>query len=166
MLWTKYFGYLRTVVVGGACVNNLWIFAHLLFCIIYAFIIIRAQGGVQARQRKTDKDFVLILIKSTVAHRLNLKSFTEPNPSPGNLWLFNCPKQQSEESWRAIRDLCQWNVVQWGRYSSFGIVIKWKGTVDISAVGASTGILKGESRKSGTGRNIHIMSSRKTQCLE
>lgn len=160
MLWTKYFGYLRTVVVGGACVNNLWIFAHLLFCIIYAFIIIPAQGGVQARQRKTDKDLVLILIKSTVAHRLNLKSFTEPNPSPGNLWLFNCPKQQSEYSWRAIRDLCQWNVVQWGRYSSFWLVIKRKETV------GEYPILRGGTRKSGTGRSTHIMNSRKTQCLE
>lgn len=44
-----------------------------------------------------DKDFVLILIKSTVAHRLNLKSFAGPNPSLGNLWLFNCPQQQRQE---------------------------------------------------------------------
>lgn len=46
---------------------------------------------------KGDKDLVLILIKSTVAHRLNLKSFAGPNPSPGNLWLFNCPQQQQEQ---------------------------------------------------------------------
>lgn len=117
-------------------------------------------GGVQARQWKTDKDFVLILIKSTVAHRINLKSFTEPNPSPGNLWLFICPRQQSEYSWRAIRDLCQWNVVQWGRYSCFWLVIKRKETV------GEYPILRGGTRKSGTGRSTHIMSSRKTQCME
>lgn len=89
------------------------------YLLIYCFALfmrlsLSLPGGAKGRKGKTDKDFVLILIKSTVAHRLNLKSFIEPNPSPGNLWLFNCSKQQSKESWRAIRDLWQSNVVQCG----------------------------------------------------
>jgi len=60
----KYFGYLRCLLSASSfCVNNLWILARLLFCIIYGFIIClfaATERGVAA-----GKDFVLILIKST-----------------------------------------------------------------------------------------------------
>lgn len=60
----KYFGYLRCLLSASSfCVNNLWILARLLFCIIYGFIIClfaATKRGVSA-----GKDFVLILIKST-----------------------------------------------------------------------------------------------------